>query len=66
MNNMIVLEEILKELHELEWRVTDKYIKCAVQANLIRYKRDLEKEREKNALRVVEHKIKHLTSKLKT
>lgn len=64
MSNIKVLEEILEELYQLDGTVQDKYVKCAVQANLIKYKRELELEYQRNALAVIEHKLKKLTDKL--
>lgn len=65
MSNIKVLEEILEELHYLDGSVKDKYVKCAVQANIIRFTKHLDEEHKKNALDIVEYKIKHLTEKLK-
>lgn len=65
MSNIKVLEEILEELYQLDGTVQDKYVKCAVQANIIRFKKQLEDEHKKNALDIVEYKLKHLTEKLK-
>lgn len=63
-NNIWVLENIIEELMVLEDVVEDRYMKSAVQANLIKYRNELETERAKNAMAVVAHKIKHLTNKL--
>lgn len=65
MNNIKVLEEIVELLECYANDVQDKYVKCAFQANLIKYKKELETEYNKNALAVVEHKIAHLVRKLK-
>jgi hypothetical protein len=65
MSNMTVLEQIIDTLAELDSVAKDKYIKCAISANLIKYKKELETECRKNALAVVEHKIVHLVKKLK-
>lgn len=65
MSNIKVLEEILEELYYLDSTVKDKYVKCAVQANIIRFKKHLDEEHKRNALDIVEYKIKHLTEKLK-
>lgn len=64
MNNIKVLEEILEQLYYLDGTVKDKYLKCAVAANIIKYKKQLEDIHNKNALGIVEYKIRHLTSKL--
>ena len=65
MNNIKVLEEIVELLECYANDVRDEYVKCAFQANLIKYKKELETEYNKNALAVVEHKIAHLVRKLK-
>lgn len=65
MSNITVLEEIVDLLECYANDVKDKYVKCAFQANLIKYRKELETEYNKNALAVVEHKIAHLVRKLK-
>lgn len=65
MTNIKVLEEIVKLLERYANDVQDKYVKCAFQAKLIKYKMELDNEYSKNALAVVEHKIEHLVRKLK-
>lgn len=64
MGNIKILEEILEQLYYLDGTVKDKYIKCAVGANIIKYKKQLEDIRSKNALDIIEYKLKHLTDKL--
>lgn len=65
MSNISVLEEIVATLESYIDDVKDKYVKCAFQATLIKYKKELETEYNKNALAVVEHKIAHLVKRLK-
>lgn len=65
MSNITVLEEIVSLLECYANDVRDKYVKCALQANLIKYRKELDAEYSKNALAVVEHKIAHLVRKLK-
>lgn len=64
MSNISVLEEIVELLECYVNDVQDKYVKCAFAANLVKYKKELENEYNKNALAVVEHKIAHLVKKL--
>lgn len=63
-SNIKILEEILEQLYYLDGTVKDKYIKCAIGANIIKYKKQLEDIHSKNAMNVIEYKLKHLTDKL--
>jgi hypothetical protein len=65
MSNITVLEEIVEELEYLAGSVKDPLVKAAAQAKLIKYKKDLVDELQRNALDVIDYKIKHLTKKLK-
>lgn len=65
MSNIKTLEEILSKLRQLDRAVKDTYVKCAVQANIIKYQKQLEEEHKKNALDIVAYKLRHLTEKLK-
>ena len=67
MSNITVLGEIIEVLESylLDDDVKNIYIRCAFQATLIKYKKQLSDEYNKNALDVVEHKIEHLVRKLK-
>lgn len=65
MSNIKTLEEIVSLLECYANDVRDKYVKCALQANLIKYRKELDAEYSKNALAVVEHKIAHLVRRLK-
>lgn len=65
MSNINVLEQILEELIDLDAVARDKHIKCAISASIIKYTKQIEDEKQKNALRVIEHKISHLVRKLK-
>lgn len=64
MSNISVLEQIITELERLQTAGKDQYFLAAVSANLIKYKKQLQDELSKNALEVVEYKIRHLTSNL--
>lgn len=65
MNHIAVLEEIVDELERIARIATDKYIIAAAQANLIKYKRELELAEQQNAMDIIEYKITHLIKKLK-
>lgn len=65
MSNINVLNQIIDELEDLLIGTNDKYLVCAIQANLIKYGQMLEKEKQQNAIDVIEYKIRHLTGKLK-
>ncbi len=65
MSNITVLEEIIGLLESYVEEVKDVYVKAAFQANLVKYRKQLADELNKNALAVVEHKIAHLVRKLK-
>lgn len=65
MSNIAVLEQIVELIEAYLNEVKDKYVRCAFQATLIKYRKELEDAYHKNALDVVEHKIAHLVKKLK-
>jgi hypothetical protein len=63
--NIKIMEEILEELRMLDSKVTDMYVKCAVQAYITKYQNEINQLHKQNALSIVEHKIAHLVRKLK-
>jgi len=65
MSNIVVLEQIVELIEAYLNEVKDKYVRCAFQATLIKYRKELEDAYHKNALDVVEHKLAHLVKKLK-
>lgn len=65
MSNIDVLLEIIEELEIIARVATDQMIIAAANANLIKYKHELKKEQQANALGIIEYEIAHLVKKLK-
>ena len=64
MNNISVIEDIIEELKVIGNKARDPYIIAATQALTIKYKKELQDERNRNALEIVEYKIAHLVKQL--